>query len=105
MGWGRMAQQGQHKEDIKAALVKRFGPITALSVAWGFDRTAISVALTGTKLRAPVAKRIAEALGVAPHTLWPDRWNPDGSPRPRRVNKGKSATSGSPAHPEKRKAA
>ncbi|WP_431281623.1 helix-turn-helix domain-containing protein [Humitalea sp. 24SJ18S-53] len=100
-----MAQQGLHKEEIKAALVKRFGPITALSRAWGWDPTAISVALTGTKLRAPVAKRIADALGETPHTLWPDRWNPDGSPRTRRVINREIATSGVPAHPEKKKAA
>jgi Ner family transcriptional regulator len=100
-----MAQQGWHREDIRAALVKRYGPVTHLCRTWGLDPTAISAALRGVYRRSSVELRIAEALGETPHTLWPDRWNPDGSPRPRRVNEGKSATSGSPAHPEKRKAA
>ena len=29
------------------------------------------------------AKRIADAIGVAPPVIWPSRWNPDGTPKPR----------------------
>lgn len=74
-------QAGWHPEDIKAALRKRFGPISHLSVAWGYHPSAISAAITGPGRASGVEMRIAEALGVTPHTLWPDRWTPDGALR------------------------
>ncbi|PZW46863.1 Nlp family transcriptional regulator [Humitalea rosea] len=77
-----MAEPGWHREDIKAALVKRFGPVTALSEAWGWEKSAISRTLRGSRRRRPVELRIAEALGIPPEVLWPDRWpSPEGKRR------------------------
>jgi Ner family transcriptional regulator len=75
--------QGWHREDIKAALVKRCGRMTLLSVTWGYDRSAITNALRGVRRHEALEKRIATALGVSPHALWPDRWAQDGAPLPR----------------------
>jgi len=72
--------QGWHVEDIKAALRKKFGALTHLSVRWGFHRTAISAAVTGKKRSSTIELRIARALKLPPHDLWPDRWSPDGRP-------------------------
>ncbi|MDE2334264.1 MAG: helix-turn-helix domain-containing protein [Rhodospirillales bacterium] len=78
-----MAARRWHPEDIKAELRKRFGEMTTLSKSWGYARTAISVALATDRSRV-VERRIAEALQVPLHELWPDRWNPDGTSLPRR---------------------
>lgn len=75
--------QGWHTEDIKAALRKQFGSLSALSVAWGLHPSAVSGAINGRKRSVPVERRIAKALRRTPHTLWPDRWSPSGSPLPR----------------------
>lgn len=76
----RLSPQGWHRERIKAALRERLGPLEHLSRTWGYHPSTISAALRpGTRLRA-VERRIAEALGEAPHTLWPDRWTPEGEP-------------------------
>lgn len=73
-----MAARSWHREDIKAELRKRFGNLTTLSVEWGFHRSSISNALE--RAESPrVDQRIAEALGVPLHVLWPERWNRDGS--------------------------
>lgn len=71
---------GWHPEDIKAALRKRFGSACDLSERWGLDRSAISAALRRRDNSKRVERRIAEALGVPLHELWPDRWNADGTP-------------------------
>jgi Ner family transcriptional regulator len=77
---GRSSPKGWHRERIKAALRERFGPLEHLSRSWGYCPSAIAAALCpGTRLRS-VERRIAEALGETPHTLWPDRWTPEGEP-------------------------
>lgn len=80
-----MTQQppGWHREDIKAALVKRHGRICHLAVSWGYHPTAISNALRGIRRHISLERRIATALGVLPQVLWPDRWGQDGAPVPR----------------------
>lgn len=75
--------QGWHREDIKAALVKRYGRMTALSTSWGYHQTAIGNALRGIRRHIVLERRIATALGVLPQFLWPDRWGQDGAPLPR----------------------
>jgi len=74
--------QGWHREDIKAALVKRYGPIVHLSETWGYDRAAITNALRAPQYSKTLEKRIAQALGVTAHELWPDRWSEDDAPLP-----------------------
>jgi Ner family transcriptional regulator len=84
-----MAHQppGWHREDIKAALVKRYGLIVRLSETWGYHRSMITGVLRNPCFSIPVERRIAAALDVTPHVLWPDRWNPGGEPLPRRSTK------------------
>ena len=80
-----MAQQAVtwHREDIKGALRKRFGTLRLACLKWGYDRTAISHVLADARFSRPLELKIASALGVKPHVVWPDRWAADGSPAPR----------------------
>ncbi len=70
-------------EGIKAELRRRFGGITHLSTSWGYGRNAITRALSDPQYSSLVEKRIAAALRVHPHKLWPDRWSADGRRLPR----------------------
>ena len=79
--------QGWHPEDIKAALRKQFGPITAISAGWGLSRAAITNTLGRPDYSTATERRIAEALQVPLHVLWPRRWNPDGTPLPRNLER------------------
>jgi Ner family transcriptional regulator len=74
---------GWHLEDIKSEIRKRHGSLRALSIAWGYNRNAVSKALTDARYSTTLEGRIAGALGVEPHVLWPNRWAADGSPVPR----------------------
>lgn len=97
----RTAPQGWHREDIRAALRKAHGTLSGLSVKWGFHPSTVAVAL-GTPGIAAVERRIAEDLGLHPHTLWPDRWSPEGVQLPRR---GKNRSRKTPvAHRQNREA-
>ena len=78
--------QGWHREDIKAELRKHLGPITALSRAWGYSSAGITNTLIRPDYSPAMEQRIAEALGQHPHTLWPDRWTPEGVARPRSIH-------------------
>lgn len=84
-----------HAEDIKAALRRRHGPITHLSRAWGYGHSAITSTLTRSDYSVRLELRIAQALDLSPHVLWPKRWRPDGTPLPRPV--GDPSTSAIPA--------
>lgn len=77
----RNAAPGWHQEDIKAALRKRYGKLVDLAASWGLHRAAVSNAIARPESSA-VEMRIADALGVTPHTLWPDRWTQCGVRRP-----------------------
>lgn len=79
---GSEPSKGWHPEDIKAALRKRHGTLTRLCRQWGLSSNVISIALHRDSLLWTVERRIADALEVPPHTLWPDRWHPDGTPVP-----------------------
>lgn len=74
--------QGWHREDIKGALRKKHRSLEALSKAWGFHPSAISVALNPGSYWPHLEARIAEEIGTTPHALWPDLWTPDGTRRP-----------------------
>jgi Ner family transcriptional regulator len=80
-----MAQKraGWHREEIKAALRKQFGPISELSTTWGLHPSAITNTLRRPLNSKRVERLIAQALQVSLHELWPDRWSPDGEPLPR----------------------
>ena len=75
--------KGWHSEKIVAELRIRLGNITDLSSRWGYHRSTVSRAIRDPGTSTLVERRIADALGVTPHTLWPDRWTPEGAPLPR----------------------
>jgi Ner family transcriptional regulator len=78
----RRRPKGWHREDIKAELRKKHGPLYKLSSSWGYSPSAVIVAL-GTPGISTIERRIAADLGIPPHSLWPDRWSPEGQPLPR----------------------
>jgi len=100
---GSEPSQGWHTEDIKAALRKRHGTLTRLCRQWGLSPSAISTALLPYGRLWTVEQRIADALGVHPHTLWPERWHPDGTPVP--PAERKTSRNRAPAHRPNAKAA
>ena len=104
-----MARQpaGWHPEDIKAELRKRFGPVTKLSAAWGYATNMISLTLLRKNNSTLVERRIADALGIPLHVLWPDRWSPEGArlPRPRAGEDHEATPVPNVSHRQKRKAA
>ena len=73
---------GWHHEDIKAELRKQYGALSVLSRRWGYHRGAITRVLRRPLYSIPLERLVADALRVAPDVLWPDRWHPDGIPKP-----------------------
>jgi Ner family transcriptional regulator len=78
-----------HPADIKAALEKRGVSLAQLSRRNGYHETAAGRAL---RISWPEMERIiAEALGISPQSIWPDRYSRDGLPlkylTPRRQKK------------------
>ncbi len=70
-----------HPADILAALKKRGHSLAGLSVSNGYHPTAAGKAL---KQSWPAMERlVATALGVAPQTIWPSRYDQNGRPLPR----------------------
>jgi Ner family transcriptional regulator len=100
---GRNTPEGWHREDIKAALRKKHGSLERLSSGWGYHKSTVAIALHPGSSIPTVERRIAEELGVTPHTLWPDRWTPEGNPRPV-AERNLSASDGA-AHRPNQKAA
>lgn len=74
---------GIHVEQIKAQLRQTHGPITWLSVSWGYHRSGITNALRDPAYSTGIERRIATALALPLHEIWPTRWSCDGSPLPR----------------------
>jgi Ner family transcriptional regulator len=100
---GRDEPKGWHREDIKAALRKKHGSLERLSVSWGYHKSTVAVALNPGSSIPTVERRIAEELGHPPHTLWPDRWTPEGTPRP--IAERNLSAAAPPAHRPNQKAA
>ena len=70
-----------HPADVLAALKKRGQSLAGLSVANGYHPTAAGKAL---KQPWPAVERIlADALGLAPQSIWPSRYDDEGLPLPR----------------------
>lgn len=65
------------RADIIAALHKRGLSLRQLAKIHGCGVSTLSMALRGPA--APSEDIIAAALGVSPATLWPSRFNPDGT--------------------------
>lgn len=71
--------QDWHPADIKAALEKAGWSLRALSRHHQLSPNALAIALH--KQYAKAEERIATALGVPPQTIWPSRYNSDGTPK------------------------
>jgi Ner family transcriptional regulator len=77
---------GWHREDVKAAIRKKGQTLTSLSLLNDF-----SPAYLRNALRRPLFEGeqiIARFLGIAPHVIWPDRYNVDGTSK---IHRGNSA--------------
>lgn len=79
----RQKPKGWHREDIKAALRKQHGSLEHLSTRWGYHKSTVAIAIAGKSYLPEVERRIARELKQLEHTLWPDRWTPEGTPRSR----------------------
>lgn len=75
---------GIHREDLKAMLRKRYGSLARLSREWGYSRLGIANVLGNPYYSVPLERRIAQALDLHPHKIWPDRFSADGEALPRR---------------------
>ncbi len=70
-----------HPADILASVRKAGWTLAALAEHYGLERSTLTHAMSRSY---PLAeKRIADAIGVAPQVIWPSRWNPDGTQKPR----------------------
>ena len=67
-----METEDWHPADIAAALKKRGYTLAGLSTANGYHSTAVGKALNHPWRAVEVL--IAEALGMAPETIWPSRY-------------------------------
>jgi Ner family transcriptional regulator len=67
-----------HPADVLAALKKRGHSLAGLSVANGYHPTAAGKAL---KQPWPAIERLlAEAIGMTPREIWPNRYDSEGNP-------------------------
>lgn len=75
-------QEDWHPADVVAELRKAGISLAGLAKAYGLNSSsAFSVALVRSY---PICEqRIADALGIHPMVIWPSRYNPDGSIKPR----------------------
>lgn len=74
----KKASQGDwHPADVKAALEKAGWTLRKLAAHHGVTPPGVKRALRARSV--PAEKRIADALGVHPMTIWPSRYNADGS--------------------------
>lgn len=80
----KASQEDWHPADVVAALHKRGITLRALAEMHGLKGSSgISAALVRSL---PLTeKRIADALDLHPMDIWPSRYNPDGSPKPRGI--------------------
>lgn len=71
---------GMHVEDIKAALRKKYGPLSSLSKTLGYHPSTVSNVLSRPGSSIALEAKLAELLGMPPYEVWPDRYQPDGTP-------------------------
>lgn len=78
----KTSREDWHPADIKAALAKAGWTLAALAELHGMT-TATPLSHTFNRSYPINEKRIADAIGVTPQTIWPSRWNDDGTQKPR----------------------
>ena len=79
----KTSQQDWHPADIKAALDKAGWTLRGLAAHHGIKGSStLSHTLEGRSY--PLnEQRIADAIGVKPQDIWPSRYYPDGTKKPR----------------------
>jgi lambda repressor-like predicted transcriptional regulator len=75
-------QEDWHPADIKAALEKKGWTLKALAAYHGLKGSS-SFSHVFERSFPLNEKRIADALGVKPQSIWPSRYYPDGTKKPR----------------------
>ncbi|AXV78918.1 MULTISPECIES: helix-turn-helix domain-containing protein [Ralstonia solanacearum species complex] len=81
-----------HRADVKAALEKAGITLRQLSIQNGYAPTSLVNALNTPW---PAAERIIAAeIGVAPHVIWPSRYDEHGNPKSGRHQRGIGRRSG-----------
>ncbi|HBT44348.1 MAG TPA: transcriptional regulator [Rhodospirillaceae bacterium] len=94
--------QGMHPEDIKAAIRKTGITLTELAMRNGLSESAVRMAIIFNCC--PAGERaVIERLGVAPHAIWPERYDREGN---RLIGRdaSNSMKSGESRHRQKRRA-
>lgn len=74
----RTPPQAWHWADIKAALAHKQTTLTELSLRHQYSRNSLHKVQSQNWPKAQ--KIIADALGVQPQTIWPDRYDASGAP-------------------------
>lgn len=75
--------RGMHPARIMAEIKVRHGSAQNLALKLKVDPSAISHVLTEPLFSRGLERKIAVAIGVSLHAIWPDRWTEDGRARPR----------------------
>ena len=65
-------KRGWHREDIKAAVAKQCETFASLAAQHGLKATTVRQALDRPYLSSE--RIIADAIGVAPEEIWPERY-------------------------------
>lgn len=78
----KASQTDWHPADIKAALDKAGWTLRALAAHHGI-RASSTLSHTFERSYPLNEKRIADAIGVPPQVIWPSRYYPDGTKKPR----------------------
>lgn len=94
------ARPDWHPEDVKAALRKKGFTLSRLSLQHGFHHSMMTRVVHEGR-SAKVQAIIAAALRTTPQTIWPSRYNADGTPRRRNQRRGETPA----AHRQIREAA
>lgn len=89
-----------HPADIKAAIEKAGWSLRRLSKHQGMAAASLSMALHRPWPRAE--RIIADAVGIAPQTIWPSRYEPNGRPKQGRGSRHYAADDYYTAHSEPR---
>lgn len=78
----KTSREDWHPADIKAALEKKGWTLVALAAHHGIKGSS-SLSHTFERSFPLNEKRIADAIGVPVQEIWPSRYNPDGTKKPR----------------------
>lgn len=74
------AHQDWHRADVKAALDKAGWSMRQLGIQHGYSEKSSPFGEVFRKPWPKVERIIAEAIGEKPQTIWPSRYNADGTP-------------------------